>query len=540
VEGSATAPPERKLAPAVAEDVVGALRGHLIFAVLSVIAAAAILHQGRGLTFYYDEWSFVLNRHDGGLDDFIRPHVDHLMLAGVAMFKALYATAGLDHYGAYRVAVLAVHLVCAWLLFAVARRRVGDALALAPASLLLFLGSAWQDFLMPLQVGFLLPVVALLGSQLALERNDRRGDIGVALLLLLGLSGSSLAVPVVLGVGAQALWRSEDRRRRWWVVAVPIAVYAVWWLAKGTSGAKRGNVPDVPHYVADSIASAVGSVTSLGLEWGRPLALLAVIAVVRRLTGEREVGPRLGGAVITGLAYWTLLAVARAELQEPDAVRYRYFGAVVVLLVATELLREIRITPRGLVVGYLLVAAAILGNLDGLRDGAREIHGYTEVVAPELGAVELLGPAANPVDPVHAPDITVGPYLAAVKDIGSSPADSPERIARRSERGRLAADRVLMGASRAVPPVPVPGPIPETCPQRPAGVIELKASPGGVRVGPEGAPVEIRARLFATRQPAQPSAVVATGQAGIALPQIAGRTWMVQATSPKPFRFCPQ
>src|SRR4051794_21135041 len=66
-----------------------------ILAVAGVGFVAAIMYFGRDLQiFRFDEWGFVLGRHGSSVDDFLRPHNEHLSLVPVAIFKGLLATVG--------------------------------------------------------------------------------------------------------------------------------------------------------------------------------------------------------------------------------------------------------------------------------------------------------------------------------------------------------------------------------------------------------------------------------------------------------------
>ena len=86
-----------------------------------------LLYLGRSTSFYFDEWDWIQGRRAWDLDALLLPHNEHLSLAPVLVFKALFSTVGIDSYVPYRVAGLALHCGVVVLLFAYARRRVGDA-----------------------------------------------------------------------------------------------------------------------------------------------------------------------------------------------------------------------------------------------------------------------------------------------------------------------------------------------------------------------------------------------------------------------------
>ena len=179
--------------------------GWLALAGIVAVAFAMLLYLGRTTSFFYDEWDWVLGRREWDLDALLAPHNEHLSLAPVLVFKALFSTVGTDSYVPYRVAGLVVHCGVAVLLFAYARRRVGDLLALGAAATILFLGTAWQDVLWPFQMGYLGSLAAGIGALLALDREDRRGDVTAAALLAVALASSSLGIPLLLAVAVEVL-----------------------------------------------------------------------------------------------------------------------------------------------------------------------------------------------------------------------------------------------------------------------------------------------------------------------------------------------
>ena len=146
-----------------------------VFAFLVVVAFVLLYRKGLGTTFYYDEWNFVMNRREWDVETFLRAHNEHLSLLPVLIFKLLFVTVGLDSYGVYRALLLLLHVVCVVLVYVLARERVEPPLALGVAAVILFLGAAWNDLLVPFQISFLLSVAAGLGMLIALERRDVRG-----------------------------------------------------------------------------------------------------------------------------------------------------------------------------------------------------------------------------------------------------------------------------------------------------------------------------------------------------------------------------
>jgi hypothetical protein len=505
---------------------------------LLAVAAVFLLHETSGTTLWFDEWTWALTRRGGTLDAFLKPHQGHLSLVGVIIYKALFATAGIDHFGPYRVVVTTCHLACVALLFVYASRRVGGVLALLAAALMLFFGPGWPDILWPFQVSWLIALGAGLGTLLMLDRADRTGDIAACALMTLSLASASVGVAIALGVAVELGW--GRRWRQLWIVAAPAALYVLWWLVyHDTEAIARHNIVLTPGFVADGVAASLAAVAGLGaqtkpdavgtlLSWGRPIAVVAIGVLAWRVARARPLSPRLLGLLAMALAFWTLTALNRATISPPYANRYLYVGALLTVLVAVELARGARPQP---VAGAVLAAAAlaaVVANVGVLRDGARYLRGDAQTTKADLGAVEVARALAKPDYVIRALPgvpllyVTAGGYFATERDIGS-PAASPAAIARSSEPARMAADTELIAlhgvaltpsasgmADGAPPPVDaatggrsaVHGGCVRFAPPSVAApglatALQITLPPAGVLVTSEGEPVTVAIRRFA-------------------------------------------
>jgi hypothetical protein len=541
-----------------------------IFALLVIVAFVLLYRKGLGTTFYSDEWNFVMNRRGWDAETFLRPHNEHLSLLPVLVFKLLFVTVGLDSYGVYRALLLLVHVICVALMYVLARERVEAPLALAVAALVLFLGAAWNDLLVPFQISFLLSVAAGLGMLIALERVDFGGAASVAVLLAVSLASSSVGVAFAAAAVVHVLLRG-DRLRRLWAVGLPVLLYLVWLVAYGdptaTSGDRtiielvRDNGPAAPGHVATAVAAAIGAVAGLGIDWGRPLALAGFLLLAFQVVRSRVLSLRLYALLAAAAAYWGLAAVFRAHVTLPTDSRYLYLGAILVLLLALEILPPVAVGPRVLVVVGVVVAAAALANFGSLRDGSRYLQDWSRYLRAELGALELAGPATRSdfkPDPVRAPDITAGKYFAAIRDYGS-PASSASEIARAGEAERQAADSVLLqalGASAFPGGSIAPGapPIVEAAsngqaaarrgcvrfvPSGAGAALDLNVPAGGLVVDSGGtAPTELRLRSFATAFPQQPFTSLPAGRHSLRLFARKGVRWHARLTATQPLTAC--
>jgi hypothetical protein len=449
----------------------------VVLGVAMATAAALILYLNRGTTFYFDELTWLYE--SPGLDtpgEVLEPHGGHLIATTRLVFKAILETVGVE-YVAFRLLAVASVLLSAGLFYALAKRRIGALPALAPTLVLLFLGSAWQHVVIPIGFPIVFSVAAGLAALLALERDDRPGDIAACLLLVLSVATYTTGLGFLVGVAVSVLLR-PDRRPRAWVFLVPLTLYAAWWLwsLSSPTSAESQTTPSnallIPNWVADSLASVMAGLSGLGYgfaggvpdiidpAWGRILAVLAIVALAMRIR-RGTVPPSVWAFLGIALTYWALGALASGPNRTPDAVRYIYMGSVAVLLVGVAAVPSIGFSRRGLAILFAVAAFGLGANLALLRDAGRGFRDYSAGVQSRLAALEL---ARDRVDPnLDVPDAGLieapaSAYFAVVDRYGS-PAYSPAELGRQSEAVREETDRVLpsqlelqLEASRAGPP----------------------------------------------------------------------------------------
>ncbi|MBA2631005.1 MAG: hypothetical protein H0U84_08300, partial [Thermoleophilaceae bacterium] len=331
----------------------------VVLAVALLAAGAFFFLDGRGQTFWYDEWAFVLDRRGSGVGTFLEPHNGHLSLVPIVLYKALLGVAGMDHYWPYRLVVIVLHMLCSGLIYLYAERRVGGWLAVAAALPILFLGPAWQVIVWPFEMAWVASLAAGLGALLLLDRGDRRGEVAASALLVLSILSSGLGIAILIGASADVLLRGP---RRPWVVAAPFLVYATWYLVYGESNLAFNRLAKVPSFTADALASSVSALVGLAgrtipdkgasLAWGRPLAVVAVAVVAWRLIKLGRVPPRVVTLGATIMSFWVLTAISRAgvtfegfTLAPAYSSRYLYVGGFFLVLIAVELLRGVRLGP---------------------------------------------------------------------------------------------------------------------------------------------------------------------------------------------------
>jgi hypothetical protein len=369
------------------------------------------------------------------------------------------------HYLIQRLMGVAAVVLASALFFALARRRVGNAIALAPAILLLVYGSAWQHVAGPIGFTVVFSAAAGMGALLALEREDRRGDLIACALLCLAVFTFSVGVGFLVGAAIGVLL-SRERVRRAWVFLIPLAGYAAWWFWARQFGQEGrttlANIDRIPGFFADSASVVSGAITGVNIPFSRfgeapapiataPTSALGwiaaaafVAAVVWRIA-RGNVPRSLWVSLGVMSTYWLAVALSDPLFQgeQTDAIRYIYPGTIGVLLVVTDAFRDIRIARRAVAAVWVVAIFSLAMNLVFLRDGAsylrnrysppkRENLAMLELANGELPGGSATGKNADPRPELAAdiPFLLFGPgrdgYLAAVAKYGSPAYDLSE------------------------------------------------------------------------------------------------------------------
>lgn len=437
----------------------------LILGAAMAASFALLLSYGANITFFLDDWELVLHRRGLSVDVILAPNNEHPAMAPVVIYKLVLATFGMDSAQPFHVVALLGFLLADALLFIWVRRRVGAWLALAGAIPILFLGSAYEDLLWQFQVGYFGSMACGLGALLALDRDDDVGDRIACALLVGGLLFSSVGLPFIAAALVVVGW---DRRRwrRAYVILIPVALYALWWLGWGREAEHHltwKGAATSASYVLDGLASSLSSLLGLATSrsdmpltsanWGTPL--LAALAVVGIWQVARRGGPSrtLVALLAVAVAFWFLAALNVNQFRGPYVPRYQYVGAVFIVLIAAELLRGVRVTRAVAAAAAVFVVVSIAANLVDLdrgRDGLEKVSGLTR---GGLAGLELARDTVDPdlvlndenSDNFYANLVDARSYLSAVDAYGS-PAYSEGELAGAPEPGRVAADKVLAAA----------------------------------------------------------------------------------------------
>jgi hypothetical protein len=435
-----------------------------VLAIAVAASAALILVLGSNLTFFREDWELLVSRQDWTADSFMRPFLEHIVLAPTGIYKLLVATFGIESALPFRVTSTAAFSLSVVLLFFWMRRRVGAWPALLGAVAIAFLGAAYEDLLWPFQIGYFGSVAAGLGMLLALDREDRRGDALACGLLVTSLSFSSLGVAFAAGALADVLLGRQPRIRRLFIVLVPLVLFGLWWVVWGQqadSALSAANLVEAPRYVFDAIGAGLASLLGLASNdpdaertqqiAGRLLALVALTAGGLRIWRLGQLPREVVIATAIALTFWTLAAVNQTADRPPDASRYQYPSAVFLLLIGAGLLRGVRIGRRPLIAAAALTA---VGAVSGTALLYREYEGWwlpaSETLRASLAGLEIAGEEAGGDFAVNFPpnmSLPASEYFELVRTSGS-PAFSESELVGRGAQQLTAADLTLAGAHK--------------------------------------------------------------------------------------------
>lgn len=501
----------------------------LCFALLA--SGVLLLSLSSGLTFFQDTWAFLIQRRGFSAADFLSPHNEHIVVIPVAINKLLLAIFGMTSAVPEFVVLTLLLLGTAGVLFIYVRRRIGPWPALIAAVLLLFIGPAWQVLLWPFEVGFVGAALAGIAMLLALDRDDQAGDIAACVFLTISIGFSDLGVAFAVGAAIDILLRRKSRGwRRVYVAAIPLLLYALWYVTWGRHTNEHHlslhNILASPPYVLNGLAGSIDSLLGLGMlningvddpVWGRPILIALIAALIYRQARRPGFSPRLWPVAASAATFWLLAAFNYFPGREPTSSRYMHTGAVFILLLAADLLVGIRIGRQALLLAGAIALAAVAANLVILKEGKDWLAQQTTLTRADLAAIEISRKTVSPnfdLTPEIAGtpsliNVEAGRYLEDVREFGS-PAYSTTELTNAPEDARKQADIVLVhalpvtteiktgAAGRAVvlrrPCTTVPGgagPSTPPLPVRP-GVINIKLG--------TGAPGTIRLRRFAVSE----------------------------------------
>jgi hypothetical protein len=543
----------------------------LVFgAALIVMAIVLVIAQWR-ITFFQDTFAFLLDRQHWTVHDFVFPHNEHFVLIPVAVTKVLLAIFGMSSNVPEQIAMGITVLAADVLLFVWLRRRLDPWLAVIGAVLFLFLGSAWPTTLWPFENEFTFPVVFGLAGLLFLERDDSKGDAWACAMFVLATVSGSLGVCFIAAAFVDLVLKREERGwRRAYVFAVPLLVYAAWYLGWGHEAEHHITIHNIlhsPQYVLEGFASSLDSLAGLSTisvnvsgnnDWGRPLVIGAIGLFA--FAQWRRPGFTRTFWVVTSLAvgYWLLAAFDFVPGREASAARYVYAGALFTLMMIAELLINWPFSRKALWIAAAVAACAIGPNMAQMKEGAAWEKEQSVFTRSDLGAMEIARdtiPSTFLLASVEATGtaslglVEAGKWFEAVDKWGS-PADTPAQLEHEPAIGRKYAD-VLLSQMLPVTSANEPGGLAATAPAGEACVtlpgagasaakeVPLKPGRTTVEIAP-GGPPSVSLRRFATEEfPVAISGGEANSTMAIEIPKDrATQPWYMHVEAEQTTRVC--
>jgi hypothetical protein len=529
-------------------------------ALLALAVAASVgflLSLASRLSFIADDWELLVKRPGFSSSSLLDPFHQHLVLAPALIYKALLATFGMGSALPYFVVSIAFFALTAVLLYVYLRRRVGAWLALLAVLPLLFLGAAYEDLLWAFQVGFFGATAAGMGMLVALDREDRLGDRIACLLLLVSLTFASVGIPFAVAAVVDVAMGRRPRRRRAYVVVVPLVAYAAWWIGWGHTAedsTSLENLYHLPQYVFDAAASGIGSLLGRNPvdvhNPGHPslifrlLLVAGLLAATARVVRLRRIPRGLAVALALGLAFWGLAALNANFTRVPIVSRYQYPSALFLLLIAAEAVRGVRITRLVMATLALVGAVAVMGGFALLRGESKNWEAMGDGARATLAAIEIAGERVRPDFPILVEGSTFSDreYTDAVRKYGTPAYDEADLLAHPDPYGEIA-DRFLLSAQRISlrPPVAAPA---RRCQEvripKNQAAAALALEPSRLQLGNPGSrPVEVLIGRFSEEPTTDLGKLAAGARRSLSIPADSSpRPWRLSFTGTGRVRLC--
>jgi hypothetical protein len=350
---------------------------------LALVAVVILVVLSQGMTFYHDEYTFILLR-DLSLRGIFAPHNEHLSATLVILYRVLLGTVGMASYWPYLGVTFALHLAVSGIVYIVVRREAPMAWALGAMAIMLVLGSGGDDILWAFQSG---TIGATAFGMAALVIAPRRPAVS-AILLTIALSTSGVGLAFFVGTGVHLLL-TRPRALPW--LLVPLVYYLIWFALFATSSVSPG-LNGIVEYVLDGLtATAAGVLGSTSLVVGS----LALLALAFGLGRAWDIPPVVLAMLASSVAFFLIASLVRAQLgaEQATASRYIYVAAPAFLIAGAVLLARIP-RPVGPVIGAVLLAFALAGNLSLLVESHDRL--LSKVACEQALTPLQRGSAGNP------------------------------------------------------------------------------------------------------------------------------------------------
>ena len=227
---------------------------------LAVAALPILVWLGRDMTFYHDEYAFLLLR-DLSVQGIFAPHNEHLSATLVILYRVLLGTVGMVSYWPYLAVTFALHLVVAGIVFVVVRRETtraaGRSARWRSCSSSARAATTSCGRSSPATIG------ATAAGMAAIVVAPRRPAVA-AVLLTIALATSGVGLAFLVGTGLHLLL-TRPRALAW--LALPVGLYLAWLVVFGAQrmqALRQPSLEGVPEYVLSGLAASAAGVARIG------------------------------------------------------------------------------------------------------------------------------------------------------------------------------------------------------------------------------------------------------------------------------------
>ncbi|WP_426573004.1 hypothetical protein [Aquihabitans sp. McL0605] len=389
-----------------------------ILAASIVVQAVVAWRLGRKLWWFSDDWNIITRYAHGEL---LEPFNGHLSIIPVGIFRFMFEVIGLEHYGPYRVVGLACYFGFGVVLYAYGRRQAPPLVAVLGTLLLLWLSVAGFNLTFPFLINFTIPLAATVGCWWLLEVDTPRRNVLSAVLLGIALASSGLGVVTAIAIATELAWKRAPLRR-WLPHAVPVGLWACWYVVWSESAGGKGALGDTLTYFRHEIQATFWAAGATN----RAIGAVVFVAFVGLLVAAWRWGTfdaRVVSALVAFLAFTGLTAFSRVGIIPripPDTGRYLWVNIVYLLAAAFACLRGRRVHVLVVVALAALVLANAVVLVRDLQDHDQGVAQYADTVRVHLLAAELgRGGDQKRILPLSMLPVTVGAYHDAVDAYGS-------------------------------------------------------------------------------------------------------------------------
>jgi len=341
-----------------------------------VVVAVTILFLTRESWFFGDDWAFLIFRRDlwnsgQHFEAIFLPHNEHLSAVPAAVYLVVEKFFGIGSMLPYFVVLVAGHVAVLWAVRTImVRLKVPMIWRIVGLVWLGLFGAGAENLVWSFQMSFIWAFALSLWGLLVFTGGERptvRRDLGASALFTLGLFTASTSLSVTIVAACVLLVSSRSIFRLLRVFAVPIGLYAAWYVFYGTSRMPHNPISktQVIPYLTKALSFGLDQTfqfATIGLISG--VVALVLIASVDWFTPQQRRITAVLSAIL--FVFYLMSAVGRSFLgiEAATASRYVYFcGAMAIPFVVLAVSVVLERKPKLLPIAGVILAIAIVGNV---------------------------------------------------------------------------------------------------------------------------------------------------------------------------------